>query len=205
MIEALVENFQLEKTKMETLIKRETLKSKKRKLETEIKQIIDDVNANLKPKLKKFHNSRADMRVRGGGGSKTSFDRTQKSVELIITESGYECVDNDNNRIPRNCYKKNINIGQGMMVHFRICSGLGKIVNVIIQTQSTSGGAYKKASFYSGTIANMPNENFAYLFKTDLNNVKSDFDWIMKQNDNGNDNVMFFVNFEKFKQCLENI
>lgn len=137
--------------------------------------LIKDVETNLGPKLKKYHESRVNLSKRGGGGANAvlSFNNTKKKVKYVLNECGYYETEQD--IIPMKRYHKNIRL-QGIIVHFRIRTPTHQIINIVIQTQKQSGGAYKKSSYAVESMIQENNEHFFYVFDTNrvdvINNVQ---------------------------------
>lgn len=142
------------------------LQEQKKQYDDLVQNLIQDIKTNLAPELKMFHNSKVNISKRGGGGGQAmrNFMETKNAVQNAIDNCGFSEIqqhpNNHNNRISRFEYKKNDKTHPGIIIHFKLRSGLGRIINIIVQTQQQSGGASSKSAFYVETMAHIDEQLF---------------------------------------------
>lgn len=180
-----------------------SLISKHKQMNEEIYELLTYVRNDLGPELKKYHNSRVNTSKCGGGGGKATinFVKVTKKVKDIIDDCGYKMVDSNVDRVNRLEYIKNAKTYQDMTIHFRLRTNLGIIVNVIIQTQSLSGGAHNKAKYHINTM-NEKDEKFIFMFNTNIDSVKSKLKGYLNTAGNPN-NITCFTKISKFEKYLK--
>jgi hypothetical protein len=187
------------------------LKRSHREWENEFDELISDIKTRLDPEMKQYHKSKVSISKRGGAGAKAcnTYFKSRNAVKDIIdanytfVEKGKGATVTEQQTVPRNSYKENVQV-EGINVQFRIKTRLGRTVNVVVQTQSQSGGAYKKFAYSLESMKNRPDEICVVLFNSKLNVVQSDVAYIRNINDDVL-NVKVLYDLESFEDYLMNI
>lgn len=197
--------FNLQNEHYQKTLEYNTLLEEKNQKTANLKELTVNVQTKLGPELKQYHGSRVNISKRGGGGGQAmkNFMIVKDEVEQALKGCGYTKVKcNTGDRINRGYYNKNNYTHSEFVIHFRLRTNLGRIVNVIVQTQSESGGAYTKASFYIDTMAKHSDEIFIFFLKTTIESVKTKVDNMINAT-NGLANVSYFNDLHEFQRYIE--
>jgi hypothetical protein len=179
------------------------LEKHENQLQNDIYNLKKQVKNYLAPKLKMYHNSKVNMGKRGGGGKNAidNFISKKKIVEQKINNCGFDLVKNDE-ELRTKSYKKNIKSSQGFIIHFKLLTRNGMIINMILQTQSKNGGSSSKASFYVDSMAKTPNELYIFLFESRLESAKENVNKFIINDGKLERNVAYFNDLDSLERAL---
>jgi FtsZ-binding cell division protein ZapB len=213
-----IKNLELEQDRINMSIKLNQTKNKKLKREqrewdSELKNLLSDVKTRLAPEMKQYHKSKISISKRGGGGANAmkTYKKSRNAVKDIIDDN-YTFLPKENNDnisaeeqldIPRKHYRENVQV-DGINIQFRLKTSLGKIVNIVVQTQSQNGGAYKKFEYSLESMKNRPNEQCIILFDSTLDTVQSDIAYIQNITKHIL-HVKIFYNLDSFENYITNV
>lgn len=169
----------------------------------ELEDLLEYSKNVLGKELSKYHESRVNTSKRGGGGALAvkNHKATKDLVESAIKSSGFQKITTKCDRIQRGWYRKNDSTAHPeICIHFRARTQRGSIVNVIVQTQKESGGAFSKSKYYIDIMTKI-DEYFVFFFETTLNTVKTGVNGYFNVSGD-HSNIAYFNDLQSFKNHI---